>query len=144
MIDGILAKLAGASGLTWLKVLPWALLGVGALTAGAGAWGWHQGSQFTAARYEAEKAKAEAVGAEAARALVEQALNIGLAIVGAGRDALADLARMHEQRAPRVQMVTNDVKAHVSDDCRVPADTHRLREQQVEESAAIRAADRPM
>lgn len=144
MIDTLLAKLAGASGLTWLKVLPWALLGVGALTGGAAAWGWHEGARVTGASYEAEKAHAGEISAEASRAMVEHVLQVSVAIAGAGRDAIADLARMRAQRPQRIKEVTADVKAHLSDDCRVPADTFGVRQRQVEESAAIRAADRPM
>ena len=144
MLKSLIAKLAGLSSLTWLQMLPWALLGVGIAVSGAGAFGWHEGAKVTAAGYEAEKEKAAAASAEAFAQSVSHAADVSMKIMRAATDSLAELNLSRQRRVQIVQKVTDDAKANVSATCVVPAATVQLRKQQVDESAAIAAQGNPM
>lgn len=144
MLSGLMQTLAGASGLSWLKVLPWALVGIGVAVSGAGAFGYHEGAKFTAAGYEAEKSAAAEVSAQAALESLKNATQIGLNIVSSATQYVSELNMTRMRRAEIVKKVTADAKANIAATCVVPPTTVGLRQQQVEESAAAYAQDRPM
>ncbi|MDR3389909.1 MAG: hypothetical protein P4L92_22965 [Rudaea sp.] len=141
MFAALIGKLAGASGLSWLRFLPWALLAWGASIAGTGAWGWHQGAKITAAHYEAEKDKAAAVSAAAFAKSIEHAAGITQNILSIARDYVSELNLTRQRRVQIVEKVRADAKANVAASCVVPAATAGLRRQQVDESTAIAADD---
>lgn len=144
MIKALIAKLAGASGLTWLGMLPWALLAFAGAVAGAGAYGWHEGSKVTTAKYEAEKSNAAALSAAAAVKEISHIAQITSNILTVARDYLSELNLSRERRKQIVAKVTADAKANIPSAWIVPAATRELRKQQVDQSAAIAAQDRPM
>lgn len=137
--SGLIAKMAGASGLTWLHLLPWALLAFGVATASAGAYGWHEGAKLTAATYEAQKANAAATSAAAFAQSVVHAAGITTNILTIARDYISELNLSRLRRGQIVQKVKDDAKANLSSTCVVPAATRELRKQQVDESTAIAA-----
>jgi hypothetical protein len=139
MFASLIAKLAGASGLAWLHVLPWALLAFGAATAGAGAWGWHEGAKVTTASYEAQKEKAAAVSAQAFAESVAHAAGVTANILTIARDYISELNLSRQRRLQIVEKVKADAKANLSSTCVVPAATRELRKQQVDQSTAIAA-----
>lgn len=143
MLSGIVQKLAGLSSLSWLQMLPWAMVGVGAAVGGAGALGWHEGAKVTASDYEAQKSKAAADGAAATFASIEHALTIGQTILADAKDFVSEINLTRERRVQIVQKVTADARANISAACVVPPVTHDLRQQQVDESATVLAKDIP-
>ncbi|HZP85879.1 MAG TPA: hypothetical protein VFB54_03600 [Burkholderiales bacterium] len=144
LFDPLIEKLAGAAGLSWLKLLPWGLLGLGIAVGGAGAWGWREGARVTAAAYETQKAQAAQVSAQAFATSLQRTATISESILSSALTYLEELNLARYKRAQVVKKVTDDVKAHIAADCRLPAATLELRKQQVDESAAVYAADHPM
>lgn len=143
-VTAIFDKVAGASGLSWLSMLPWVLVAWGVSVAGSGAWAWHEASTSVTAKYEAQKAEADAAGARILAAQIAHAADVSLTIVTTSRDFLAEINLSRLKRLDIVKKVTADVRANAKAGCTVPAATRQLRDQQVDESTAIASQGHPM